>query len=92
MLQLAHSAGSIGAISMVGLQRSVFSFHCFFRIWKSRLYITFLHDSMNSSMVTTPSLFRSIFWNENTKKKRIYLADPKNREGNINISVLLNYH
>lgn len=27
---------------------------------------TFLQDSMNSSMVTTPSLFRSIFWNENT--------------------------
>ena len=27
---------------------------------------TFLQDSMNSSMVTTPSLFRSIFWEKNT--------------------------
>lgn len=37
--------------------------------WKSALsfyWLTFLQDSMNSSMVTTPSLFRSIFCSKNT--------------------------
>lgn len=49
----------------------------FLMTWALLIRPTFWHVSMNSSMVTTPSLFRSIFWNKGVYRDQrwSWLAD-----------------